>query len=393
MREKHTSLLYSGLQGLYWGIYCLCYSFAGIFFIANGVSNEWIGLILAGANIVAALAQIGLDAAMTKWPRLGLRKILLVATLLLLLLQGLLILLPLGPLVTVVIFAVSLALILTLQPFINSLGFHYANTGFSLNFGFSRGMGSLTYAVISYIMGQILTVQEPRVIPLGILLVSGLFLADLLLLPADGGELADDDEQKVSILAVFKTYAFLPYTALGTLLIFVFHNALFGFLAQFVGHLGGDSGDVGTVLMLTALTELPAMLLFQRLLKWRSSEFWLTMAALMYFLRGLLTVLAASVLTFELVQVLQGISFALFIPASSYVVNELLKPQDRTLGQTILVVAMTIGGIIGNLLCGWLMDTVSVTASLVVIASSTLLGFGLIFIGMRKTGRGLLMKK
>lgn len=387
---RGTSLFYSGLQGLYWGIFCLCYGFAGVFLIAHDVGNEWIGLILAGANVVAALAQLLVDGVMTKRPQLGLRQILLGATVILLLLQGTLILLPLGTLGTVMIFAVGLALILTLQPFINSLGFHYANEGFSLNFGFSRGMGSLTYAVISYGMGQLLTIEEPQVIPVGIFCLTVLFLLDLWALPKDSSQTSGVTGEKGSLLAVFKTYGFLPYTAMGMLLIFVFHNALFGFLPQFVTSLGGGNSEVGTILMVTAMVELPAMLLFQRLLGWRSSEFWLVLAAAVYGLRGVLTVLAPSVLTFGLVQVLQGVSFALLIPATSYVVNELLQPQDRTLGQTIMVVAMTIGGIIGNLLCGVLIDTLGTTASLMVLAGSTLLGFGLILLGMRKTGKPVL---
>lgn len=381
--HKHTiSYLYTGLQGFYWAVYCLCYSFAAIFFLANGISSEWIGLILAGANICAVGLQLLIDRLLASTD-FSLRGVILSVSALLLLMQGGALLFSKQPLLNSGLFAGGLALILTLQPFVNSLGFHYANSGFSLNFGFSRGMGSLSFAAISYVMGELLTVNRPSIIPIGIaILTVGLMLV-LILLPQDQ-EVAIQQEESGNLFAVIKKYPFLPFIALGTMFLFLFHNGLFGFMAQFMGAIGGDSRDVGIALMVTAMCELPAMFLFERLLKWRRGSFWLVSAAFFYILRGLLTLLAASVLTFELSQLLQAVSFALYIPASSYVINETLAPQDRTFGQTIIVVAMTIGGIIGTLTTGWLIDNLGTTAALILLSGATVLGFLSIVFSQRK---------
>lgn len=387
MNTKKISFLYTCLQGLYWSIYCLCYSFAAIYFLANGISSEWIGVILAGANICAVGLQLLLDRLLANSRKLGLRNVLCFGVLLLIVTQGLAALIPSQTFLAAGLFAAGLATILTLQPFANSLGFHYANEGFTLNFGFSRGIGSLSFAVISYLMGELLTIQEPSIIPIFIAGLSGLLLLVLFFLPLDTPGIPEDKESGGKLKAVLAKYHFLPYAALGTLFLFMFHNGLFGFMAQFMGGIGGDSRDVGIALMLTAMCELPAMFLFERLLKWRRGNFWLTLAAGVYVVRSLLTLLAASVISFEVVQFLQAISFALYIPASSYVINAALEPQDRTFGQTIIVVAMTIGGILGTLTTGWLIDNLGTKAALLFLSGATILGFLCILISSRQAIR------
>ena len=54
--------------------------------------------------------------------------------------------------------------------------------------------------------------------------------------------------------------------------------------------------------------------------------------------------LASSILMMEMTHLLQAFSFALFIPASAYLFNQFLADDDRVFGQTMIIIATTLGG-------------------------------------------------
>ena len=49
-------------------------------------------------------------------------------------------------------------------------------------------------------------------------------------------------------------------------------------------------------------------------------------------------------------------AFALYIPASVYYVNETMAPRDKFKGQAVMTATNTLGGVIGSLLGGFLLD-------------------------------------
>ena len=56
-------------------------------------------------------------------------------------------------------------LMLTMQPFINSLTFAFEKNGIHINFGLARGIGSVAYAVMSLILGNIVAIFSPELLP------------------------------------------------------------------------------------------------------------------------------------------------------------------------------------------------------------------------------------
>jgi PPP family 3-phenylpropionic acid transporter len=74
----------------------------------------------------------------------------------------------------------------------------------------------------------------------------------------------------------------------------------------------------------------------------------------------------------------------LFIPASAYLFNHSLADEDRVFGQTIIIIATTIGGVIGNLLGGMLIQSFGVWEMLLIGTGFAVLGAALTFIGVKK---------
>ncbi len=156
------------------------------------------------------------------------------------------------------------------------------------------------------------------------------------------------------------------------------------FLAQIFENIHGGSKEVGIALMIAALCELPGMIFFEQLVKKKSSKFWLSIASISFAVRGFMMLLAGSILMMEMTHLLQAFSFALFIPASAYLFNQFLADDDRVFGQTMIIIATTLGGVIGNVLGGSLLQHFGVWEMLIFGTSFAVLGALLTILGIRK---------
>ena len=89
---------------------------------------------------------------------------------------------------------------------------------------------------------------------------------------------------------------------------------------------------------------------------------------------------------FYLAQILQMGSFALYIPASVYYVNETMEDADKFKGQAVMTATNTLGGVIGSLIGGILLDYAGVTPLLVTGFAAAVLGAVLLFFACRNIG-------
>lgn len=67
-------------------------------------------------------------------------------------------------------------------------------------------------------------------------------------------------------------------------------------------------------------------------------------------------------------------AFALFTPASVYYTNQMMKPQDQFKGQAYLTMTITMGGVLGSLLGGFILQYSSVSMMLIVCAIVSAIG-------------------
>lgn len=386
-KDLKTNSLYTFMQFIYWTMNCSIYSFASMFFLYNNFQNKQIGLILAIANIISIIMQPYISQIVVIKMRIPIKRTIMILTTFL---CGCLLLLlfltnsNVGILLAV-LYCISLIVVLTLQPFINSLGFEYINNGMNINFGISRGAGSLSFALTSYAVGMLLARFTPNALPVFVLVSSVLLFLPLILLPKTSA-VVDEAEEKsnVKISSLFKKYPFLVYLTLGFSLLFVFHTIISTFITQIILSVGGNSENIGVALMIAGFCELPAMIFFSKLVKIKSSAFWVNISAIFFLVRSVAIIFASSVLLIQSTQALQAISFALFIPASAYLLNEKMDHADSVFGQTLLTATMTLGGIVGNILGGVLLDSIGMNYLLIFGAITAGLGFLATNVGIRK---------
>lgn len=168
-------------------------------------------------------------------------------------------------------------------------------------------------------------------------------------------------------------------TLLGCMFFFLTHTISNTYMNALVAKAGGTASAVGTSLAISAVLELPAMTLVSRLQKRFSPGFFLRFAAGAEVVKFLIFYLARSMPLIYLGQCMQFFQFAVYAPATVYYVAAALPERDQLKGQSLIYVAGSgLGGALGNLLGGRLLDRSGIQAALLlgtVSAAASLLTF------------------
>ena len=130
---------------------------------------------------------------------------------------------------------------------------------------------------------------------------------------------------------------------------------------------------------IAAALELPTMIAFSYMVRKLSSGTLLKISGIFFTLKSALTLFAGGIGGVYLAQTMQIFGFALFVPASVYYTNSLIRPRDRAKGQALMTATNTIGSIFGSLLGGFLVEgkgiLFALLVSTIIAAAGTLLMF------------------
>lgn len=377
-KKINTTLLafqYSLLQGAYWAAFCSIYAFSTVLLLEKDFTDAQIGIVVALGNILGVALQPVFAGIADSSRGISLQKLTAVLSGLTAFLFLLVYLLPNLFFAIAACFLLTDTLLQVIQPLVNSVSVYYVNRGVSVDFGISRGVGSLSYAAASSILGILVTTWgTDSIIFMGFLFLLLIVLV-LLSLPlvqenASAPQKAktsispDASASKESIFRFFARYKRFTVALLAVTLLFTFHNMTNSYMIRIIQTLGGDSSSMGKALSIAAVCELPAMLCFSKLLKRFSSSQLLILSGICFALKAAAYLCVGNVFQFYLAQLLQMGAFALYIPASVYYVNETMEETDKFKGQAVMTGTNTLGGVIGSLLGGFLLDCAGSTAPL-----------------------------
>ncbi|MEG2931692.1 MAG: MFS transporter, partial [Ruthenibacterium sp.] len=280
-----------------------------------------------------------------------------------------------------------IALLLSAQGPINALCMEYVNRGFKVNYGLGRGLGSLGYAVASYLLGNAAQRFGVSVIPMTytVLFFTTALLALSFRLPRaaqsepSAGEHPDPRPQPArSITGVLTHYL------LGCVFLMMCSNSISTYMINIMTARNAASSAMGTALSLGALLELPAMAVFTLLMKRFSTCTLLRFSSVFLTAKAIAICLSTTANGIFAAQMLQPLGYALFIPATVYYTNEALAPEDRMLGQTLMMAANTLASVFGSLGGGFLLDISGTSALLFVCVGISIAGTAFTF----AAGRG-----
>ncbi len=361
-------------------IFCPIGSYASVFLLSKNFTNGSIGWVMAASNIIAVFLQPALGSLIDRNKKITVKSALYLLTILSLLMLAGMIFVNLGLWWIAISYIGIMALLITIQPLVNSLTFEAINAGYPVNFGLTRAMGSISFAVISPLLGLWIGHSSTAILPvIGSILYIGFLILTLLFpkIEPSAATLANinnpAEENKIEKNFLKRYPRFLLFL-LGIALLFLFHTIINTYLAQITTSLGGNDTDIGILLAIAAVCELPALLGFNFLLTRFNNSTLLKASGVFYALRGFVFLFATTQWMIAFGQVLQGISFAVLLPASVYYVNKLMRNEDKVKGQTLITGAMTLGSVFGSVLGGKCLDLFGVPAMLILGSVSAVLG-------------------
>lgn len=380
VQVKHQ---YSVVQALYWMTSCALAGYAAVYLQDRGLSNTLIGVTVGGAACLSMVIQPLAAQVVESISGLTVKKVIQALIVMMAVMFGVLTVIPVPVAGVVILYMGMNTLNYCMPPMLSAMGMEFINRGYYLNFGLSRGLGSISYAVCAAVLGIVIDRFFPGVLGyIYVVLAILLFLAVSAMKDLEAEEPTFQQEiverEKKPEESIWKTVC-KNKTFLCLMIGFCLANmnnaAIATYTVNIIKNLGGSDTILGFANFVSAASEMPVMLLFGYFMKKGNCIRLLKISAVFFLIKPLVLVSANALPLVILGLGLQGLSFGLFTPAAVYYVNSTLIPEQRVKGQavfSVITAGAATGG--GNVLGGWLQDAFGLQAMLWVCAAMALVG-------------------
>ncbi len=370
-----------------WTLYAPIMSYTSVFLLSKGFSNTEVGVIAATGGTLSAIAQPFIASYADKKNSLSVKSLMLITTIVFLILSVALIFTGSSMMLSGICFGSLIALLQLTVPLGNSLAMESINAGRDINYGMARGTASFAYSIITFTIGRFTVRGDIGIIP-ALSLILGIFLfMAILLFPfekargtREEAETQQENPGGSGKSSFIKKYPKMVLFLIGAIFTYIGHSIINGFLFQIMELKGGTSADMGLSFSISALSELPAMLFFVKLIKIRSSSFWVKLGSFVMFLKIVFTLLVPDVTALYFVQSMQSVGFAVFVIATVYYANQEMDGNDKIKGQAYMTMATTLGVVLSSMLGGWLIDEYGTRGMLLVGCVIGAIGCTVVFI-------------
>ena len=369
--RKLLNLDFALIQAIYWMLYSAAGSFVSVLFLDKGYTNATIGTIIAVGSLLAILLQTVITHITDRSSRLD--SIGMVKIMIFLLIAGVTAVLLIGEKSTAFTIAYTGIIVIhtAMHPFVNALSFKLEETGLQVNYGVGRSMGSLAAGGISFVLGYLVVWFRPEIV-LYLALVNLVLLT--LVIFATGhhykkamavssetsAEAAKiSAQQSIGMLEFVRRNRLFALMSIGIIALFFGNVIQENFTLQIVQGIGGDTSEMGVVILLLCVCEMPAMIAFHKLKLRFSYIFLLRLSAVFFTIKIFVMYLADSMVVFYLAQLCQIIGYGLLFPAMVSFIDAIMDKGEALRGQAMFTVAITLGNIIGSVAGGVILDLCS----------------------------------
>ena len=385
--KKSLTFQYTFHQMAYWATAAGVVSFATAFLLRQGFAASTVGVLLAAGNLLSCAFQPVLAAwadrtggNVLKWMTAGLTVVSAVCF-------ASVQLLPLPEAVFGFLYLLGIFAFDAMNPLMNALNVSYMTGGYTINYGLSRGLGSLAYAFAALGIGKAMArfgAQWMIWISLGLLAVNAaMSLSYPSLVTAEN--VKKEEQGCCSVPVFFCRYKWYCVSLLGVMLLGMFHAMTENYLIEIVTPLGGDSGTVGVALFVATAIEAVFMVYLDKIRGRISDNLLLKIAGLTFVLKSVLFLLAGDVMTIYAIQLLQATSYTFLSPIQMYYANNKIRAADMVKGQAFATAAYTLGCAAGNFAGGQLLSAFNVRTMLTAGIIMAVAGTAVFYLTVEKT--------
>lgn len=384
--KKSLTFQYTVHQMAYWATAAGIVSFATAFLLQQGFAASTVGVLLASGNLLSC----GFQPVLADWADRTGGNVLKWMTAILTAVSAACFLsiqlLPLPQVVFGLLYLLGVFAFDAMNPLMNALNVSYMTGGYTINYGLSRGMGSLAYAFAALGIGKVMArfgADWMLWISIGLLTINAaMSLTYPSLVTTVNGEKKTDESCSISVF--FRRYRWYCVSLLGVILLAMFHAMTENYLIEIVIPLGGDSGTVGVALYIATVIE-AVILVYLDKVRSRISDNWLfKIAGLAFLLKAVLFLLASSIPAIYFIQLLQGVSYTFLSPIQMYYANNKVRAADMVKGQAFITASYTLGCAAGNFIGGQLLSAFDIRALLVAGVAMAAAGTAVFFLTVEK---------
>ena len=361
------------LFGSFYAFVCVISSFVTYYLDVLEHTNKTIGILIAVCCAVGAVLQFPAGRIADKYPKFYWKNQLLVFGILAMLvcLSRIMFHVKGWGLISS---GILLILMYLMMPMVNQAVFYYSNNGFPVNFGVTRGIGAVSFALASYVVGKAtglvghISVRVSSAIFLAVMLITVLILPKVKeTAAASSSEPKQTQPQNQMSTGFVRKYTMFLIVTVGITLVLTFHNFLNTYFLRIVERIGGDSSHMGTALAIAAFSEIPILFLYSKIagIKKVTTKMLIIVGCSVFVLRGVLYLLIGNTTMLYASQLLQGISFGVLVAAKATYSNEVMDENDKTTGQSIMSMTDTVAAVIGSLAGGVIIDHQGLAPALV----------------------------
>ena len=380
------TIQYTVHQVTYWAAAAGVVSFATAFLLGKGFAPATVGAMLAAGNLLSCAAQPMLanfadrtGGNVLKWMTAALTAVCIVAF-------GAVQLLPLSRLLFGALYLLGVFALDAMMPLMNALSVSYMENGYRLNYGVSRGIGSLGYSLSALLIGKLMArwgIEWMIWVSLALLVMNVLVVLAYPALPTVHRE-QEAAPECCTVGAFFVKYRWYCCSLVGVMLLAMFHAMTENYLIEVVRPLGGDSGSVGVALFIATAVEMLVLLGFERLRKHIRDTWLLKIAGLSFLVKAVLFLVAPSVNAIYLIQLLQATSYTFLSPTQMYYARGRISMADMVKGQAFITASYTLGCAIGNFVGGQILQHFSMSAMLLSGVVMAALGTAVLFLTVER---------
>jgi len=384
--KKSLTIQYTFHQIAYWATCAGIVSFATAFLLQKGFAASTVGILLAAGNLLSCsfqpvLAQMAdrVGGNVLKWMTMTMT---MASALCFAFLQ----LLPMSRGMFALLYLLGIFFYDAMNPLMNALNVSYTTEGYSINYGVSRGLGSLAFAFSALLIGRIMAkfgADWMVRISLGLLAVNAVMAMSYpSLVTTVSQKKREVDCCSISVFVC--RYKWYCISLLGVMLLGMFHAMTENYLIEIVTPLGGDSGTVGIALFVATAVEALVMMYLEQIRRRISDNWLLKIAGLSFVLKSVLLLVAGNVIEIYAIHLLQATSYTFLSPIQMYYANNKIGAADMVKGQAFSTASYTLGCAAGNFAGGQLLSAFDLRTMLVAGIAMAVMGTAVFFLTVER---------
>ena len=208
---KKIQFKYNLLHILYWSANCAYQGYTAIYLQNKGLLNTEVGLVTGLGCILTIVVSPFITSLPQRFQYLTIHRLFDIALICSFTIFLFISYVPLPGAAIMVCYTLMLCIFTSMVPFLSLIATDYIRRGAELNFGLSRGRGSVSYAVSAVLLGQCVTSFNPDILAVMAFIFSNVFLAVLHHMPQNE-TFHQEHASKGNLLFVIRRYKVLFFS-------------------------------------------------------------------------------------------------------------------------------------------------------------------------------------